>query len=128
MQLKNALNNFRYMKMAKRKVNKSQLIRDYFAEHPNEGPTQIARGVSAMGYAVGPAHVNQALGKLRKKRRKKGRGRPATTAATATKRTSRAGAKGVDQLNLAAEFCKSCGGVDSAIEILQSLRSIAAGL
>lgn len=114
--------NFRKgYKMAKRKVNKSLLIREYFKANPKAGLTEIARAITEQGHTVSPAHVNQALGGLRGKS-KRGRGRPAgsTNRVAATTHS-----KSMDQLSLAAEFCKACGGVDSAISALQTLKSIA---
>lgn len=112
--------------MAKKKVNKSALIREYFKTNPTSGLTEIARAISEQGHPVSPAHVNQALNGLRKKR-KKGRGRPV---GSANKRpaTSSAGSKAMDQLSLAADFCKACGGVDIAINVLNSLKQIASRL
>lgn len=106
--------------MAKRKVNKSDIIRDYFKANPDAGLTDIARAVTEQGYPVSPAHVNQALAGLRTKR-KKGRGRPAGSG----KKATAVSAKSMDQLSLAADFCKACGGVDSAISALQTLKLIA---
>jgi arginine repressor len=112
--------------MAKKKVNKSALIREYFKNNPTAGLTEIARAISEQGHPVSPAHVNQALNGLRKKR-KKGRGRPI---ASASKRaaTSSSSNRAMDQLSLAAEFCKACGGVDIAIDVLNSLKQIASKL
>lgn len=107
--------------MAKRKVNKSDIIRDYFKANPEAGLTDIARAVTEQGYPVSPAHVNQALAGLRTKR-KKGRGRPA---GSGKKSVGAVSSKSMDQLSLAAEFCKACGGVDSAISALQTLKLIA---
>jgi hypothetical protein len=106
--------------MAKRKVNKSDIIRDYFKANPEAGLTDIARAVTEQGYPVSPAHVNQALAGLRTKR-KKGRGRPAGSG----KKSTSVSTKSMDQLSLAADFCKACGGVDSAISALQTLKLIA---
>jgi hypothetical protein len=114
-------------KMAKTKVNKSKIIRDYYLEHPGAGPTEIANAITALGYSVGPAHVNQALKSLKQAGRKKnGRGRPAQPAA-AIKKTMDS-RQGMSQLKMASEFCQACGGVDAAIELLQDLKSIAAKL
>lgn len=107
--------------MAKRKVNKSDLIRDYFKSHPDAGLTEIARAITDMGHSVSPAHVNQALAGMRPKRRKKGRGRPAGS----KNRVPAVSGRSADQISLAADFCKSCGGVDAAIATLQTLKLIA---
>lgn len=113
-------------RMAKKKVNKSAMIREYYALNPSSGLTEIARAVTEQGFAVTPAHVNQALTGLRKKT-KKGRGRPlgSTNKSSKSRATS---SKAMDQLSLAADFCKACGGVDSAIGVLNSLKQIAAKL
>lgn len=109
--------------MAKRKVNKSELIREYFKSHPEAGLTEIARALTDQGHPVSPAHVNQALASVRSTRRKKGRGRPAGSKNRTTAPV--AGSKSLDQLSLAADFVKAFGGVDSAISALQTLKLIA---
>lgn len=113
--------------MAKKSVNKSALIREYFNSHPDAGLTEIARALTEQGHPVSPAHVNQAISGLRGgKRRKKGRGRPAGSKSKPKVAGEVAVSnKSMNQLTLAADFCKACGGVDSAISTLQTLKLIA---
>jgi hypothetical protein len=118
--------------MVKRKVNKSQIIRDYLEANPSATNVQVARAVTEMGYAVTPTAVFQAK---RKGKRGKKRGRPAGKAGSAAGRKpgrpkkSDAAASGfTQQMEIAAQFCKSCGGLDSAISMLNSLKSLAGSL
>lgn len=113
--------------MARKNVNKSELIREYYKSNPNAGPTEIARAISEQGYPVSPAHVNQALSGMRKKRRRKGRGRPLGSKGKRAA-SSPSSNRALDQLTLAADFCKACGGVDTAIGVLNSLKQIASKL
>lgn len=120
--------------MAKKSVNKSELIREYFKSNPTAGLTDIACAISEQGYPVSPTHVSQALKSMREKR-KKGRGRPvgSTNRRTALTRVKHDATgdraisdRAMQQLSLAAEFCKLCGGVDSAIDVLNKVKQIAA--
>jgi hypothetical protein len=113
--------------MAKKSVNKSELIREYFKSNPTAGPSDVARAVTEQGYPVSPAHVNQALRGIRKKR-KKGRGRPIGSKNKSSVSLASSGKRAIDQLTLAADFCKACGGVDTAIGVLSSLKHIASKL
>jgi len=61
--------------MAKKKVNKSQWIRDYLAKHPESGPAAVVAAGKTAGVAIHPSAVSNARAKLgvAKKRKRKTR-------------------------------------------------------
>lgn len=108
--------------MAKEKVNKSQVIRDYFAEHPEAGLTEIARALTASGVSVSPAHVNQALGGLRTKSGRRGRKPGKAASAASTKGAGKAvQSKTWEAVSLGKKLIQLCGSKDSAVELLNLL-------
>lgn len=118
--------------MAKRKVNKSQIIRDYHSANPDAGPTAIVRGLADQGYDVSVALVSQALRNLSNEPKKRGRP-PKSGKVSAASVSSKAlvsskvpETSSLDHLLLAAEYCNKVGSVDAAIEALQALKKIAA--
>jgi len=103
--------------MAKRKVNKSQKIRDYKAANPNEGPTAIAKALTAQGLKVSPRQVSTTLTNEKKKkggvRRKKRR-----TKVAARSKVS------VEQILQAKKLAEQMGGVVKAKAALDALSKI----
>jgi len=112
--------------MAKRKVNKSQVIREYYSSHPDEGPTAIVKGLAEQGHNVSVALVSQALRNAAKEPKKRGRPPKGSKPVAATQANKSAEFSSVDHLLLAAEYCNKVGSVDAAIEALQALKKIAA--
>ncbi|MCU0719887.1 MAG: hypothetical protein MUC83_09300 [Pirellula sp.] len=112
--------------MAKRKVNKSQIIRDYFSANPSAGPTAIVRGLADQGYDVSVALVSQALRNVTSEPKKRGRPPKAGKASPAVVASKAPESSSVDHLLLAAEYCNKVGSVDAAIDALQALKKIAA--
>ena len=83
--------------MATRKVNKSAEVRQYITDHPDAGPTEIANALKKLN--ITPNFVSNVKLKMKTKNGKK----PGD----------------FESLVAAAEFIKSCGGVDNAKEALR---------
>ncbi|MEM6328708.1 MAG: hypothetical protein AAF790_00510 [Planctomycetota bacterium] len=103
----------------KRKVNKSQAIRDYKAAHPDEGPTAIATALSKTGIKVVPAQVSNVLTNAAKK----------TGGGGGQGRGGKAGAKAGDKVSLSSlmdtqAFVEKVGGVDSAKQLLGAVEKL----
>jgi hypothetical protein len=107
--------------MAKRKVNKSQLIREYHASNPTANHSDIARAITEMGFNASPALVNQALKGSTKAKTKVARKLPVAKASVSNDH----GTVNVDQIILAADFCRACGGIENAIAALNAVKKIA---
>ena len=112
--------------MAKRKVNKSQKIRDYLAEHPGDGPTAVANALKRYGVSVALVSAIKSKGKTGGRKRRK---------AKATKRRSVRGRKGqsrragrVEPVVAAAELIRVCGGIDEAKAALDAAGRVASVL
>jgi len=58
--------------MAKKKVNKSQWIRDYLAKHPDSGPAAVVAAGKTAGVAIHPSAVSNARAKLGVAKKRKG--------------------------------------------------------
>jgi hypothetical protein len=100
--------------MAKRKINKSQKVRDYLAEHPDAGPTAVAHALKR--YSVSAALVSSIKGKSRTGRRKK---RKATRGSVRRR---------VEPVVAAARLIRVCGGIDEAKAALDAAVRIASVL
>ena len=97
-----------------KKETKASLIRAYKADHPAEGPTAIAKSLTAQGVPVSAAMVSTTLSNAAKSKAK------------ATKRTGRP-RKAADpyaRLIDAKRFVESVGGIDKAKEALTALAAI----
>jgi hypothetical protein len=112
--------------MAKRKINKSQKIREYLAEHPEAGPTAVANALKRYGVSVALVSAIKAKGRTggRKGRQSK-----------AAKRRSVRGRKGTarrtgrtEPVIAAAELIRACGGVDEAKAALDAAGRVASVL
>lgn len=101
-------------KRGRRRVNKSQAIRDYLAGHPNAMPKDIQAGLAAEGVKVSSALISAVKygGKSAKGRRKAARGRAARTSITA------------DELIHAKGLADRMGGVDRAKAVLEALAKL----
>jgi hypothetical protein len=99
--------------MAKRKVNKTAMIRDYMAKHPNAGPSKVAEALRA--HKISASYVSNVTTKLKKRPRQ----RPSTRTGYASS---------VENIIAAAEFIKSCGGIDEAIEAFEIAQKVAQAL
>ena len=112
--------------MAKRKVNKSQKVRDYLAEHPDAGPTAVANALKRYGVSVALVSAIKSKGKTGGRKSRK---------AKAAKRRSVRGRKvdgrrtgGVEPVVAAAELIRVCGGVDEAKAALDAAGRVASVL
>jgi hypothetical protein len=109
--------------MAKRKINKSEKVRDYLAEHPDAGPTDVANALKRYGISVALVSAIKSKGKT---------GGPKRRKAKAMKRRSLRGRKAprrrtgrVEPVVAAAELIRACGGVDEAKVALDAAGQIA---
>jgi hypothetical protein len=102
---------------------KSQIIREYVAAHPSEGPAAVVAGLKAQGITVKAGLVSAVkYGKPRGTLGKRSR-RPAVR--VAARRTTRNGAITVEQLLEVKKLADSIGGADhvrSALDTLEQLR------
>lgn len=117
-------------KSTKKTGSVSQAIRDYAAANPTLGPTKISQDLQAQGINAYPALVSQALrekksGKssIRKSSNRKSRGRPAKSAASAP-----ASQDYVAVITSAAEFVKTSGGIEEAMQALKAFQKISSVL
>lgn len=55
----------------KRSTNKSQVVRDYIAKHPNAGPTEVANALAKKGTKVAPSLVSRIKSGASPKRKKR---------------------------------------------------------
>lgn len=120
--------------MVKRKVNKSELIREVLREKPSASNAEITAEMSKQGHSVTAALINQAKkhgGKKTKRRSKRrAKGQTATPASPRTSASSwpsagKSAALPLERMIMAADFSKACGGIDSAIATLNGLKKIA---
>ena len=100
-------------KPGKRKVNKSEAIRQYKAANPEAGPTAIADALTKKGIKVVPAQVSNVLTAAAKKDGKAPRGRRG----------------GGDQVSLSSlmdtqAFIDKVGGVESAKQLLGAVEKL----
>lgn len=113
--------------MAKRKVNKSQAIRDFADANPDAGPKAIVEGLAKKGIKVAPALVSNVKTAAANKKaggKKPGRkpGRPAGSTAKA-----KAGSSDSVSLNALLDgqnFAEKVGGVEEAKKILTTLQKL----
>jgi hypothetical protein len=106
--------------MAKRKVNKSEAIREYLTDRPDAGPKEVGTALKKKGIAVQPALVSNVKAALRRKTDGDGlrlngrrRGRP-----------GRASMVNVNDLLLARDFCQRIGGLGPARQAIEALSKL----
>ncbi|MSR60477.1 MAG: hypothetical protein EXS05_23025 [Planctomycetaceae bacterium] len=106
--------------MAKAKVNKSALIREALAAHPEKSPIEISELLKTQGLKVPPQYVStvKSMAKGQKKAKKLKR-----KAARAS-----AGQDGIRAVNAAVEFIKSAGGLEAAKAALGTVETISKAL
>ena len=103
----------------KRKLNKSQAIRDYLAKNPNANPKAIQAGLKAKGIAV-----SESLASAVKYSKKKGAGRPIARRPARAASAARKSVLRAEDLLEAKKFVDRVGGVGAArraIEVLEQL-------
>jgi hypothetical protein len=106
-------------------VNKSQKIREYLADHPEAGPSEVARELKQFGVTAALVSNVKARGDA-PVRRKKRRGRKrSVTRNGAPGRRRRAEAQ---PIVAAAELIRLCGGVEEAKAALNTAGDVASVL
>ena len=104
--------------MAKRKINKSQKVRDYLTAHPDVGPKKVAQALKQ--YGITPGFVSNVKVKMKKIQEGNGkpnkRGRPAGSTKTAD--------ACIDSVIAAATFIGTCGSIEEARRALQVAEEI----
>jgi hypothetical protein len=107
--------------MAKAAVNKSQMIRDALAAHPDKSNKEISELLKLQGLKVKATYVATIKGNAKRKRRLKRKGKMLA---------HRAKVRGIDVGNgyagvgAALEFIKSAGGLAQAKEALGTIEEI----
>jgi hypothetical protein len=101
------------------KPTKSAAIREYQAQNPSAGPTEVSVALKKRGIDVSPAHVSSvsSTSKKRKKRRAR-RGAPPSNG------RSSGAVVNFDHLMAARKFAAQVGGVDSAADLVQALKKL----
>ena len=94
--------------MAKRGINKTQLVCEYFAKHPDAGPTEVAEALKK--YKISPAYVSNIKFKIRHGINGAG---------------SSTGGATPESVLAAARFIRVCGGLDNARKALRAAGEVA---
>jgi hypothetical protein len=115
--------------MAKKtKVNKSQAVRDYCAEHPEAKPAEVAAALAEMGIQVTPQAVStikyQAAKKSTDAPKRRGRPRKGEKATPAARTNGRTG--DLSALLAAKALADQVGGVEKAKQLLDTLAKLRA--
>lgn len=104
--------------MAKRrKVNKTALVKDYLAKHPNARPAEVSKSLKE--HKISTAYVSNIKSKLKWGTNKVPK-RPGSSADTHTST--------VKNVLAAAHFIKSCGGIEEATEAFEIAQKVARAL
>jgi hypothetical protein len=103
--------------MAKKKVNKSQAIRDYAEAHPDAGPTEIAAALKKEKIQVTSALVST-VKTVAKKKKGRGRKKAASGAKPASDKIA------LSSLIQAKKMAESLGGVEKAQTALAALAKL----
>ena len=109
----------------KRKVNKSEIVRQYCAEHPDEKPKAVSEALAAQGIKVTPASVST----IKFQASKKGALPAASGRKPATKKMAARGSSSDSQMDLllaAKSLAEKVGGVSEAKKLLDNLAKIQA--
>jgi len=113
--------------MAKKRVNKSQAIRDYYAAHRRAKPRQVVEGLKAQGIDVNAQMVSTVRYMMRKGRGKKRQARGVTRTVARTSRSWRRGQDVVliESLLDAKKMADQLGGIERARAALKMLEKLA---
>jgi hypothetical protein len=104
-------------KGTKKSGNMSQIIRDYAAQNPTMGPTQIAKDLEAQGHKAYPALVSQALRNSKTKKTAK-RGRKPGSVKKVT------GELSLEHLKASGDFIRLHGSLETAVEALKTYQKV----
>lgn len=119
-------------------VNKSQAIRDYYADNPDAKPIEVANAMKAQGIDVNAQFVSTVKSNAKKSKKTGRRGRPAgvsakATAAPAAKKLgrppatqtrSKGGEVSLDSLINAKKLVEEMGGVENARNVISVLEQL----
>ena len=106
--------------MAKRrKVNKTAIVQDYLAKHPNAGPAEVAKSLKE--HMISTAYVSNIKSRLKRGTRNKVR-KPKGPS------TRKLYASADENVIAAARFIKSCGGVEEAVAAFGIAQKVARAL
>ncbi len=104
--------------MVKRKINKSESIRQYMAENPDASANDIANALKVQPGLVYQVKSLKAKTRRKKATTKKARGSIATVMSNGA----------ADQVVAAARLIKSCGSIAEARQALKTAEQVAAAL
>jgi len=109
--------------MAKKKVNKTQAVRDYLKDHPGEGSTEIATALTKKGIKITANYVSNIKSKSRtaKKTAKKA---VAVEAAPAVVEKKPADSITLDQIRKVAQTINNLGGYQRMTEVLAVIKEL----
>ncbi len=115
--------------MAKAAVNKSQEIRDYYAEHPRAKPREVVAGLAEKDIKVNTQIVSTVRYNMKKKRRGSGRGRRAAaeTATPARRAAGNGRSRGAELFTAlvdAKKLSDRLGGIQRAKQALKVLEQL----
>ena len=102
-------------KATKKKQTKSGAVREYLAKKPNAGPTEVSKALKARGIPVSSAHVSNVKQTAKRKTGKKIVSKPGPGDSVS-----------LVQLVEARRFAEQVGGVDAAVDLLNSLGKLLA--
>ena len=94
--------------MAKRTINKTQLVKDYFQKNPDAGPSEVAEALKK--HKISPAYVSNIKFKIRHGINGSG---------------SSTGGASPESVLAAARFIRVCGGLDNARKALRAAGEVA---
>jgi hypothetical protein len=94
--------------VGKRRINKTQLVREYFAKHPEAGPSAVADALKK--YKISAAYVSNIKFKIR-------HGVGGSGVST--------GGASPESVLAAARFIRVCGGLDNARKALRAAGEVA---
>lgn len=107
--------------MAKRKVNKSEAVRNYMAKNPNVGPSAVSEALSKRGVKVTPQQVSTIKNNAKNSaKRKTARGRKPSVMTIGAEN----GVLQVKDLMSAKVFADSVGGLEKAKGLLAALEEL----
>jgi hypothetical protein len=106
--------------MAKRKINKSEKIREFITANPDVGPSEVARQVSEQtGAKVSAAFVSTIKQKMKGGNGKAKRGRPGRV--TGDRIGNGKASDALSVIKAAQQFIAVAGGHANAVEIISAL-------
>ncbi len=99
--------------MAKQKVNKTKVVREYLKAHPRAKSSEIAEALAKQGITITAGHVSNIKSKSKKRRR--------AVKAVVAKR-----GVGIPEIKAALALLKACGTASAAKEALAAAEEIKA--